>query len=61
MRPSASAPESPPCPRCTGAMKLVQITPKFAWLPELKTFQCSSCKEVITVSQEDERPLEPHA
>ena len=53
---STPDPESRTCPRCNGAMKLVQITPKLAWLPELKTFQCSSCKEVSTVEKDNEQP-----
>ena len=58
---SASDPESRPCPRCNGGMELVQTTPKLAWLPELKTFQCSSCKEVITISEQDEQRVQRHA
>jgi transposase-like protein len=41
------------CPKCSGRMALIQITPKFVWLPELKTFRCSSCKEVITVEENE--------
>jgi hypothetical protein len=41
--------ESPDCPHCSGAMALVRVLPKLGGLPELRTYQCVECKEVLTV------------
>jgi predicted RNA-binding Zn-ribbon protein involved in translation (DUF1610 family) len=37
------------CPVCGSAMKLARIIPKLGGLPELRTFQCASCGEVVTI------------
>jgi hypothetical protein len=37
------------CPQCEGTMTLVRITPKIGALPELRSYRCGECEEVITV------------
>jgi hypothetical protein len=40
--------ELPDCPECGARMALVRITPKLGGLPELHTFRCEECGEVMT-------------
>lgn len=35
-------------------MRLARITPKFGGLPELQTFDCHECREVLTFERGDE-------
>lgn len=37
------------CPGCETEMRLTRVTPALAGLPELRTYQCPDCKEVMTV------------
>lgn len=44
--------ENPPlvtCPSCGKEMQLTKAVPALAGLPELRTYQCSDCKEVMTI------------
>jgi hypothetical protein len=41
----------PICPKCGQAMRLDRITPKFAALPELRTYACRPCGEAVTEEQ----------
>jgi transposase-like protein len=45
MRETAKPPE---CPNCNGQMKLVRLVPKVMGLPELQSFKCGECNEVLT-------------
>lgn len=45
----------PNCPRCSEPMRLARIVPAVARHPELRTFECRTCREVATVAEE----LEP--
>jgi hypothetical protein len=36
------------CPVCGGTMKLARVFPKFGSLPELRTYQCLCCDELLT-------------
>ena len=40
--------EPPDCPKCGARMTLAKITPKLGGLPELHTFRCEGCGEVMT-------------
>ena len=40
------------CPSCGGTMKLAKVPPKLGDLPELLTFQCLNCNEVMTIEDE---------
>ena len=42
------SPELPLCPDCTEPMVLARTWPRVGGLPELRTFQCSSCNFVFT-------------
>jgi hypothetical protein len=42
------------CPDCSGPMKIARVTPKFGGLPELRTYQCVECEEVVTVESKYE-------
>ena len=45
----ASESTSPDCPCGDGALELVGKTPRVGPYPELQTFRCSSCGEIVTV------------
>lgn len=53
-RMSEIAPDPPemPCPACGSTVKLCRIVPKLGGLPELRTFQCVDCEEVVTIEAE---------
>jgi transposase-like protein len=38
------------CPNCGNAMRLAHTVPKFGGLPELQSFRCFYCNEVLTVA-----------
>jgi transcription elongation factor Elf1 len=40
--------EAPDCPACGALMAFVATVPKLGGLPELRTFNCEVCGEVIT-------------
>jgi ssDNA-binding Zn-finger/Zn-ribbon topoisomerase 1 len=40
-----------PCPKCGGTMELVRTPPRLGAFPELKTYWCDGCDEVITVER----------
>jgi hypothetical protein len=42
---------APACPKCDEPMKLDRVTPRFAGHPELRTFACVACREVLTFSE----------
>jgi hypothetical protein len=37
------------CPCCDGAMKVVRIIPRHGELPELRSYRCVECDEVVTL------------
>jgi hypothetical protein len=41
------------CPTCSQPMRISHVTPKQAGLPELKSFRCFFCTEVVTKAVED--------
>lgn len=43
-----SEPAPPPYPACTQPLQLVRVTPAIAGHPELRSFKCADCGEVIT-------------
>jgi len=40
------------CPKCRKPMRLARITPALAHHPELHSYECLSCREVVTVEVE---------
>jgi DNA-directed RNA polymerase subunit RPC12/RpoP len=42
----------PVCPNCGKPMRLVRSVPKIGALPELRTYNCSSCGETVTEADE---------
>ena len=40
--------DPPTCPNCHKQMTLVRVIPKVASLPELNTFKCGNCAEVLS-------------
>ena len=44
--------DTPCCPRCQGPMKLARIFPKSYGLPELRSYRCIVCEDVITLEHE---------
>lgn len=47
------------CPRCGKPMRLARTIPRLGALPELLTFECKLCAEVITREEEDVREMAP--
>jgi hypothetical protein len=48
------------CPMYGEPMRLSQLAPSFAGIPELRTFQCDECKFTMTMAHhEDELPRGP--
>ena len=41
------------CPECGGPMKLAWTVPGIAHHPELRSFKCQQCGEVLTKSAND--------
>lgn len=41
------------CPHCGKPMRLAQVIPALGALPELLTFECKPCAEVITEAKDD--------
>ena len=39
---------APLCPSCSGAMRFIRSVPRFAALPELRTYECKSCGVTYT-------------
>ena len=37
------------CPNCQGAMAPVHTVPKMGGFPELRSYRCTACGEVVTV------------
>lgn len=49
----AASKETPPVCRCDGGeLELVGTTPRVGPYPELKTFRCSRCGEIVTVESD---------
>lgn len=48
----ASEPVSPACPCDNSALELVGSTPRVGPYPELKTFRCNRCGEIVTVESD---------
>ena len=42
----------PNCPNCAKPMRLARIVPAVAGHPELRSFECRTCREVTTVPVE---------
>jgi hypothetical protein len=49
---SASEPASPACPCGDGTLELVGKTPRVGPYPELETYRCRSCGEILTVESD---------
>jgi len=42
--------DAPHCPRCpSGSMRLVKVSPVIGCFPELRSFVCHQCLEVVTI------------
>ena len=39
----SDTPPVPPCPSCGRPMRFVRAVPRFAALPELRTYECKAC------------------
>ena len=46
--------KEPPCPRCGAPMQLKRVVPRVSVHPELRSFECRACREVITQTVEAE-------
>jgi hypothetical protein len=46
-------PKPPCCPQCSGDMVLARIFPRFSPHPELRTFQCIDCGQMVTIEIEE--------
>jgi len=44
----------PECPVCGEPMRLAQLTPSFAGVPELRTFQCNECNLMMTMAHHED-------
>jgi hypothetical protein len=44
----------PPCPGCRNSMRLQHTLPALGGLPELRSYRCFFCNEVLTEVVEDE-------
>jgi hypothetical protein len=42
------AAKPPTCPNCQKPMTLARVAPKVGALPEMETFKCGDCAEVLT-------------
>jgi rubredoxin len=40
---SGTSADTPPCPSCGRPMRFVRAVPRFAALPELRTYECKGC------------------
>jgi DNA-directed RNA polymerase subunit RPC12/RpoP len=38
----------PACPACGSRMRLVHVVPRLGAHPELRSFRCTACDEVVT-------------
>jgi hypothetical protein len=45
------SPNDPPptCPHCGASMQLARVTPRAFGHPELRSFECRACREVVTL------------
>jgi len=50
--------DSPPCPSCGQPMRFVRSVPRFAALPELRTYECKACGETYTEAVEPGEPAD---
>lgn len=41
---------------CGEPMRLTQLAPSFAGVPELRTFQCNDCKFMMTMAHHEDGP-----
>ncbi|MFN3657872.1 MAG: hypothetical protein ACK4UO_11510 [Pseudolabrys sp.] len=46
----------PDCPHCGEPMRLARVVPALAGHPELRSYECSDCREVLTEPVNAERP-----
>ena len=46
------APGTPPCPSCRQPMIFKRAVPRFAALPELRTYECKACGITFTAAIE---------
>jgi len=53
------APPLLPCPKCGAAMRIVLVVPADARHPELTTYACRACGEVVTEVDRDGCPGAP--
>jgi hypothetical protein len=49
---SGASADAPLCPSCGRPMRFVRAVPRFAALPELRTFECKSCAVTYTEAAE---------
>ena len=38
----------PPCPKCGGEMRVTLVVPRLGSHPELTSYTCNACNEVVT-------------
>jgi transposase-like protein len=43
-----NAAEPPECPHCQKPMRLAFFVPKLASYPEIQSFKCADCNEILT-------------
>jgi hypothetical protein len=46
--------DTPSCANCANEMRLQHTLPAFGGLPELRSYRCFFCNEVLTEAVEDE-------
>lgn len=51
-----SEPTSPHCPVCAKPMRLVRVAPAVAGHPELRSYECVDCREVLTIEAPPSAP-----
>jgi transposase-like protein len=44
-------PDEPRCPKCERSMTLVRTFPKMGGFPELRSYRCTACEEMVTVER----------
>jgi len=49
---SEAVPDTPLCPSCGQPMRFKRAVPRFAALPELRTFECAACAVTYTEAVE---------
>jgi hypothetical protein len=55
----AGDPQPLSCPRCGGAMRVVLVVPAVARHPELTSYACRVCGEVLTTADDEDGASAP--